>query len=137
MTQFVLAAAKNHSANIVPISELRDDFFLEVSKKLFPDSPFEEIFILEIEGENIDDLMLEAQKSIAQSSKFKETKLYYTISKIAPAINELAFWYGSDYEDLDCIYDIPALLRKLEEAVNESTCELYVHYKSNDSIATI
>jgi hypothetical protein len=99
-----------------------------MARKLFPSSSDNNVFVLDSEGKNIDQLMLDAQKMV-RFSKFEKTELYHVINTIAPTVYEFAFWYGSDYEDLDYVYDVPTLLIKLEEAVSESACELYVHYK--------
>lgn len=128
MTQFVLAITKDSSPSLVPVEKQRDDFLLEMAKNLFPDSPVNEIFVLDLKGKSIDQLMLDAQKEL-EFSQFEKTELCHTISKIVPTVDELVFWYGSDYDDLDYVYDVSTLLRKLKEAVSESACEAYIHYK--------
>lgn len=128
MTQFVLAITKDSSPSLVPVEKQRDDFLLEMAKNLFPDSPVNEIFVLDLKGKSIDQLMLDAQKEL-EFSQFEKTELCHTISKIVPTVDELVFWYGSDYDDLDYVYDVSTLLRKLKEAVIESACEAYIHYK--------
>lgn len=129
MTQFALVKTSNSCPSLKPVEELGDDFLEGVAGKLFPDSSIDEIFVLDVDGEDIDGLMLDAQKLVIESSKFEGTELYSAIGKVAQAADELIFWYGSDYDDLECVYDVPALLSKLEEAVSDSTCELYIHYK--------
>lgn len=128
MTQFVLAITKDSSPSLVPVEKQRDDFLLEMAKNLFPDSPVNEIFVLDLKGKSIDQLMLDAQKEL-EFSQFEKTELCHKISKIVPTVDELVFWYGSDYDDLDYVYDVSTLLRKLKEAVSESACEAYIHYK--------
>jgi hypothetical protein len=129
MTQFVLVKTSNSCPDIKPVEGLKDDFLLGVAGKLFPNSSVNEIFVLDVDGEDIDSLMLDAQKLLIESSKFEETAVYSAIGKVAQAVDELIFWYGSDYDDLECVYDVSVLLRKIEDAVSESACELYIHYK--------
>lgn len=128
MTQFALAITKNSCTSLVPVETQRDDFLLEIAKKLFPDSPVNEIFVPDLNGKSIDQSMLDAQKAV-ESSPFEKTELCYAVSKIVPTVDELVFWYGSDYDDLDYVYDASTLLSKLKEAVSESVCELYAHFK--------
>jgi hypothetical protein len=128
MTQFALAITKDDSPSLVSVERLRDDFLMQIAKKLFPDTPVSEIFSLDQDGKNIDQLMLDAQKT-AGSLQFEKTELCQTIRRIVPTVEELVFWYGSDYDDLDCVYDVSILISKLREATSESVCEAYVHYK--------
>lgn len=127
MTQFALAASKNSSSILVPVKTLGDDFILEIAEKLFPDTPVSEIFTLDMEGKYIDQIMLDSQKAIG-SLEFKNTELYEVITSVVSIVDELVFWYGSYYDDLDYVYDASALLSKLEGAINDSACELYVRY---------
>jgi hypothetical protein len=128
MTQFALAITKDNCASLAPVEKHRDDFLLEVAIKLFPDSPVSEIFIVDLGGKNIDQLILEAQKAV-EFLQFEKTDLCHAIKKIALAVDELVFWYGSDCDDLDYVYDVSELLNKLKSAVSESACEVYIHYK--------
>ena len=129
MTQFVLAVSKTHNTSLVPISRSRNDFLLEIASKLFPDLPLEDVYVIDVNEKDMDALMLDAQKLVVESSRFEQTELFKIMEKVAPSVDELVFWYGSEHEDLDYVYGAPALLSKLKEAVSESTCELYVHYK--------
>ncbi len=129
MTQFVLAVSKTHNTNLVPVSRSRNDFLLEIASNLFPNLPLEEVYVIDVNEKDIDALMIDAQKLVIESSRFEQTELFKIMEKVAPSVDELVFWYGSEHEDLDYVYDAPALLSKLKEAVSESTCELYVHYK--------
>lgn len=129
MTQFALVKTRNSCPSIKPASGLQDDFLSGVAGKLFPDTSIDQIFVLSAGGKDIDSLMLDAQKLVIESSKFERTALYSAINNVAQAADELIFWYGSDYDDLECVYDVSSLLSKLEEAVKNSTCELYIHFK--------
>lgn len=129
MTQFALVKANKSSPHLQPIDELKDDFLLGIVGKLFPGSSDDEIFIIYVDGMDIDALMLDAQKQMIESTKFEGTLLCNVIDKVAQTSDEIIFWYGSDYDGLDYIYDVPALLSKLGEAVSDSACELYIHYK--------
>lgn len=129
MTQFALVKMNNGGPSLKPVEGLRDDFLSGVARKLFPDSAIDQIFVINTDGKDIDSLMLDAQKLVIDSSEFEGTELYSAIGEIAQAADELIFWYGSDCDDLECVYDVTALLKKLEDAVRDSTCELYIHYK--------
>lgn len=129
MTQFALVKTSNNFPGLKPVSELRDDFLAGVASKLFPGSSSDKIFVFDVNGKDVDGLMLDAQKHIVGSSKFEETVLFHTIGKVARAVDEIILWYASDYENLECVYNVSTLLRKLEEAVSDSTCEIYIHYK--------
>lgn len=129
MTQFALATTGTNSPRLKPVEELHNDFLTETAVRLFSDYSLSEIFVIDGEG-GIDSLMLDAQKLVIESSKFEETPLYEVIEKLAQTVDELIFWYGSDFNDLEWVYDAPALLNKLKEAVNTSSCELYIHYKN-------
>lgn len=131
MTQFALAITKNKSPNLVSV-EQQNDFLMEVAKKLFPNSPVSEIYSLDLDGKSIDQLMLDAQKS-AGSLQFEKTDLCQAIREVVSTFEELVFWYGSDYSDLDYVYDVPALIGKLKKSTNSSVCEAYIHYKKSMS----
>ena len=129
MTQFALVITSNRCSGLTPVEEQGDDFLMGVASKLFSDSSIDKIYIIEVDGEDIDSLMLSAQRLVIGSSKFEETALYRVIAQVVQAVDELIFWYGSDYDDLEYVYDAPALLDKLEEAIKDSSCEIYSHYK--------
>lgn len=129
MTQFALVATKKNFDSLVPIIKLEDEFLISIAGELFPSLPIEEVFTVNINGHDIDSLMLDAQRMVIAYSKFEETDLYRTIAQIVPAVDELILWYGSSYEDLDYVYDTLDLLSKLEESIRDSACELYIHYK--------
>lgn len=129
MTQFALVKSSNSSSHLKSIGELKDDFLSGIVGTLFPNSSDEGIFIICVNGMDIDALMLDAQKQMIKSAKFEGTLLFSVVDEVAQTSDEIIFWYGSDYDGLDCIYDVPALLGKLEEAVSDSACELYIHYK--------
>jgi hypothetical protein len=131
MTQFALVKTSKTNPNLKPIDEIRDDFLLGIVAKIFPDSSCGRISLFDVDGKDIDSLMLDAQKRVIESSRFEKTVLHGIIDNVARAADELVLWYGSDYEDLECIYDVPTLLSKLEEAVSDSSCELYIHYKKS------
>lgn len=129
MTQFVLAKASSENDSLKAIEQLQDEFLMEAASKLFPHSSSSEIYILNINNSNIDSLMVDAQRAVIGDGVFKDTDLYIAIEKIVESIDELVFWYGSDYDDLECVDDIPRLLNLLELSVNDSCCEAYIHYK--------
>ena len=130
MTQFVLVRSSIKRSGLKLVEELHDDFLIGMVVKLFPDSPFGEIFVID-DGEDIDSLMLDAQKQVIESVGFEKTQLYGVVENLAPSVDELIFWYGSESDDLEYVYDVPILLGKLKEAVSDSSCELYLHYKRN------
>ncbi len=131
MTQFALARTSNNCSNLKLVEELQDDFLMGVADNLFPDSSMGKIFALEVDGVNIDSLMLNAQKMVIESLEFEESELCGIIVEVAQVVDELIFWYGSDYDELEYVYDIPTLLSKIEEAIGDSSCELYIHYKKS------
>lgn len=129
MTQFALVKASNNSPHLKAIHELRNNFLSQVVGELFPASSGDGIFVICVEEMDIDALVLEAQKQIINSAKFEETLLFRVVYEIAQTSDEIIFWYGSDYNGLDYIGDVPALLGELESAVSDSACEVYIHYK--------
>ncbi len=63
----------------------------------------------------------------------KRQCIYGVVTEVAASINEFVFWYGSDYGDLDYVYDVPTLLNIIERAVSDSACEVYIRYKRNEN----
>lgn len=128
MTQFSLAIMKGSCEGLIPIERHQDDFLLDIAKKIFPGYPVSEIFVLDLKGKTIDQLMLEAQRLVG-FLQFENTELYRELSNILPAVDELVFWYGSDCDDLDFVCDVSDLMSALKCAVSESVCEVYIHYR--------
>lgn len=132
MTQFVLVKAKKSCTALVSLEELDNNFFRNVAKKLFPNFPTNEICILNVEGKDIDQLILESQKKLIYS-EFESTDLYRAIKEVALASDELVLWYGSDYEDLDYIDNTSDLFKEIESTLRSPICELYLHFKHNQA----
>lgn len=128
MTQFALVSANAGNVHIKPIDEIDNDFLADLASKLLPDVSHDRLFIFFSAGKDIDSLMLDAQTLLNEGARFNETMLYRVVDEVAQVAEEIIFWYGSDHANLECIYDVSALLGKTEEAVSDSACELYVHY---------
>lgn len=131
MTQFALAKAGRQHSGLKSIFELEDEFLRGAAIDLFPGVSLNEIYFLDVGGKDIDSLMLDAQKAVNDKKCFRETELYKAIEMVSDSVDELVFWYSSDYDDLDYVYDVPELLRKLEGAVSDSFCEVYGRYRKS------
>lgn len=126
MTQFALARADKDIYFLKGLNDVSDSFLLKATKKLFPDAPLSSIYKFDV-----DDLMLDAQRAINENIDFESTKLFQSIKKLTNSVDELIFWYGSEYDDLDYVHNESELLSKLKESVSDSFCEVYIHYKRN------
>jgi len=131
MTQFSLAVKKNSCASLKTLKKPQDSYLLGVAETLLPSFSFDTLFVIDVNGKDIDYLMLDSQRAIIDGVPFENTTLYMEVEKIVRTVDEIIFWYGSDFQDLDYVCDVPSLLAKLEKAVRDSTCELYVHYRKN------
>ena len=129
MTQFALAKAGSTLDGLKSIEQLQDNSLTTAANKLFPNTPFNEIYAIVISDKDIDSLMLTAQRDLIANRGFKDTKLYKTINRLLSNVDELVFWYGSDCNELENIYDVSVLLNKLEAATSDSCCEAYFHFK--------
>ena len=129
MTQFALARTSKQLDCLESVTELQDSFLLKSAFDLFPEVPLNEIYRIRVKSKDIDDLILDAQKAVVNMQEFQKTEFYRTVKNIAEKVDDLVFWYGSDYDDLDYTYEIPALLLELERNVNDSFCEAYIRYK--------
>lgn len=130
MTQFVLVASPERCSGLVPVSNSNDAFLQEMSAKLLPDATADELFTIDLDGRNIDELMLNAQMAINGAARFETTELYDLIRRLALVVNDMVFWYSSDYEHLDRTNDVSVLLDDMQHSVRESTCEFYRHYQN-------
>ncbi len=133
MTQFVLIISNSCNENLLPASKEFNLFSYDVVNKKYPNLSIVDSYVIDFENKDIDDLMLDAQQLISSSYKFKQTKLYSIIQEIAIIADEIIFWYGSDCEDLDNIYDVETLLGELESSIRESNCEFYAHFKKSNN----
>ncbi len=129
MTQFALALLRKPIVGLVSPARERDGFMTEIARELFPSADSEDVYVINANGKSIEELMLDAQESLIMKSEFDETELSEVVEKLLPAVDELVFWYSSDYTDLDEAHDATHVLRALEDAVSESTCELYLRYQ--------
>ncbi|ASP38603.1 hypothetical protein CHH28_07900 [Bacterioplanes sanyensis] len=126
MTQFVLVALDNKPEghlSLIELNELNDSFLVKAADELFISTPLDKIYSLDIDG-----LFLDAQKSVPDVP-FEKTELYESIKLISGSASEIIFWYGSEYGDLDCVYDEDELLVRLQRSISDSFCEAYVHFK--------
>lgn len=134
MTQFALASLKKYNFESKSLVKVEGDFLSAIAAELFPNISLSDIYTLDVDGKDIDSLMLDAQKDVIDGIRFQETMLYDVVSELAASISELFLWYGSDYDDIDYVYDVPALLDIIESAVSDSACEVYVRYKKNENL---
>ena len=129
MTQFALITTNNDLDCLQPLDALNDEFLLNVAISLFPGISLNKIYLFDVGGMSVDDLIVDAQRAVLDNKNFQETHLYSGIKKIIDHADDFVFWYGSDYDDLEYASTAKELLEKLEIAVSDSFCEAYVHYK--------
>jgi hypothetical protein len=129
MTQFALVTTSKDLDCLQPVDSLGDNFLLGVATKLFPGLPLNKVCLLSVGGKGIDSLMLDAQKAVIDSKSFQETELYKVVDEVAPNVDDFVFWYGSDFDELEYVYNVADLLGRLETSVSDSFCEAYVFYK--------
>lgn len=98
---------------------------LEAANTKMPYASMEQVYSFDI-----DTLMLDAQKQLANKD-FRETELYLKLSTLIPDAKEIVLWYGSDYSDIDYIEDSQEFLARMKDAVSDSFCEAYIHFKKN------
>jgi len=132
MTQFALIRANDSHEGFKPLGDLGQDSFVSIAKRLFPNADIDTIYVPEYFGKSIDSLMLEAQKFEMDEQGFEDTQFYKVVIDLAQNADELVLWYGSDYDDLECVDSIPALLESLREVVSDSFCEAYIRYKKRE-----
>lgn len=129
MTQFVLIKTEIHNGKLAKVSNGDEPSILKVAESKFSNCSPTEIYLIKSEGQDIDGLMVEAQKDVVEGKGFEETKLYSIIIELSKEADELVFWYGSESHDLDEIDNVDSLLISLEESISNSFCEAYLHYK--------
>ena len=131
MTQFAIFKSNKKQSCFSKIS--KDTLFLySVSKKIFGTKSIENLYYLDCEGIDIDGLFLEAQKQMNKGVLFEKTRLYKCIKMVISDFNldEIVFWYGDDFYDLDECDEMGVFFDTLKDRVADSFCELYMHYKN-------
>ena len=139
MTQFVLCKQNgviDSGCRIMMVPAERDCFLSKAASSLFPDTQEESLFTIVFDDESFDSLCTAAQQDMAEDKPFTETKLFQCLEKLLESCSEIAFWYAHDYDDLDFVCDKESLLKKIEEALIDSRCELYARYLSSEEKAT-
>jgi hypothetical protein len=134
MTQFVLCYADRPLKIKPPFSKIsiEDDSFLSgVALDVFPDIDKKSIFTVALDGSSFDSICTTTQIDLAEGKMFSETSLFVCIGWLLDTCTGLVFWYGRDYDDLDCVYGRDELIEKTEGAIIDSNCELYVRYERN------
>lgn len=132
MTQFVLCQ-QNEQVDLRKITKIaiQEDKFLKMAaSKLFKSCNYADIFSIKYDGKDFDEILTSAQVQIVDGDSIIETDLFDCINILIDGCDCLAFWYGSDWEDLDYIGSKEELLRRAEEALQDSSCELYLHYEA-------
>jgi hypothetical protein len=132
MTQFALCNEDALLKTKSPFSKVsieNDSFLSDVASDVFSGIDTKNIFTIELNGCSFDAICTAAQRDLAEGRKFSETSLFLCIEWLLETCKSLVFWYGCDYDDLDYVYDRESLLGKIEEALIDSSCELYVRYE--------
>lgn len=128
MSQFMLCRLKGNptlSADC-QAEKIADGFLLRASNAIFGSG---ESYCVKFRGKSIDQLFTDAQKMVNSKHGFEQTELSIFMRAIECSLIEAAFWYGSEFSDLDNVENFTELLAKLGEAVNETSCEAYLHYR--------
>lgn len=132
MTQFVLCSENKPLQEKSPFTRVsieEEGFLSDVASDVFSTTDKKKIFTVALNIDSFDSICTTAQIDLAEGRKFSETLLFQCIDWLFESCNSLVFWYGGDYDDLDCVYDRANLLEKVEEALGDSNCEFYVRYE--------
>lgn len=123
MSQFILFTSKECKSEF---SDLKDSSFLQkCAKSLFKRLDIHNIYTLA----QFDELCMEAQNEMFEGKSIIETKLFAYIELLKD--EEIFFWYGSEFDDLDKIKDFDKLIESIYQSLTEASGEIYIHYKSN------
>lgn len=125
MTQHILVYSTQKKNSLELVKNNDNTFLLEAANTKMPYASMEQVYSFDI-----DTLMLDAQKQLANKD-FRETELYLKLSTLIPDAKEIVLWYGSDYSDIDYIEDSQEFLARMKDAVSDSFCEAYIHFKKN------
>ena len=104
-------------------------FISRVVNEYFSNEQSENLYEINYKGKDIDALFIEAQNQVNENFPFSHTELYIVIKELSNLQVEIILWYGSDYYDLDILFDKGLLMIKIEESINDSFAECYLHYK--------
>lgn len=133
MSQFVLCIEDKPvevNAPFLRVSIEEDNFLSGVATDVFPETEKKNIFtVAALNGKPFDSICTAAQVDLAEGKQFSDTELFLCLGWLLESSSNLVLWYGRDYDDLDCVYDRQSLLKKTEDAVVDSSCELYVRYE--------
>ena len=114
-------------------TERQNKLFLNLEKNLFLQR-YARIFFQPDVVDNIctipefDKLCTSAQEDINNGINIYNTELFKVLDKIKE--EEIYFWYGSEYNDLEEINDFNELISNIKDALIESSGEIYIHYKT-------
>ena len=133
MTQYILVKSSRRCDVLKPIADLKEPFYERVVEKIFPSAVYGDFSLVDADGDDIDTLFTEAQKAIGNNQEFENTRLNKVISRILEVSDEIVFWYGSDFDDLDSVAEESVLRDSLKQALETSSCEAYLHYISHQN----
>lgn len=121
MSQFILFTSKECKSEF---SDLKDSLFLQkCAKSLFKKVDIYNIYTLT----QFDELCMKAQDEIFEGRSITETKLFGYIELLKD--EEIFFWYGSEFDDLDKIKAFDKLIESIHQSLTEASGEIYIHYK--------
>jgi len=129
VTQYALVKARRPCDFLKSVAELDEPFFEIAAKKIFPTFSLSQVFIIDVDGKDIDKLFTDAQFACVNEKLFNSTDLKKIITQVLKVSDEIVFWYGSEYDDLDDVSDSDTLSEILENVVQTSTCEAYIRFK--------
>lgn len=131
MTQFALFVLKKtyfkKKFNFFSIKN--NDLFISAAQHLFHDIDKRDIFTIEFNGKNIDELCTNAQMNMTDGETFEKTYLYECIKLLSTYSDDFALWYGSDFLELDIFDDFNGAMNEIEVLLSESSGEIHIHFQ--------
>lgn len=131
MSQFLLA--QGVEASLLPsstklIPALSDEFLRDAAERIFGAEALPEVVAVVSDGEDFDTVLVRAQREVSEGKDYVNTTLNALLTALTRAAKRVALWYGSDFADLESVYDAQALSRVVRDGLSSPSVEVYVLY---------
>lgn len=128
MSQFLLAQgvdtfALPGTAKVIPASS--DEFLRDAAERIFGAEALAEVVTVLIGGDDIDELLVNAQRQVNEGTDYADTALSEFVTVLAKAAKRLALWYGDDTENLEPVNSIQALNEVVRDGLSTPSLEVY------------
>lgn len=128
MSQFLLAQGVEPSllppsVRVVPAFD--DSFLRAAGGQLFGDAAIGEVVTVVADNEDFDTVFLRAQRDMIDGKSYESTSLNELLVALSRSAKRVALWYGSDYSDLERVYDLEGLTRVVRQGLSSPSVEAY------------